>query len=61
MLEDRIFNEMKCVIHIGNNNIAVLREFQDRRAALAAKQLQRCPVSLLKQLDFDSEELSKAS
>ena len=61
MLEDHVFSEMKCVIHIGNNNIAVLREFQDRRAALAAKQLQRCPVSLLKQLDFDSEELPKAS
>lgn len=61
MLEDHVFSEMKCVIHIGGDNIAALREFQDRRAALAAKQLQRCPVSLLKQLDFDSEELPKAS
>ena len=61
MREDHVFNEMKCVIHIGNDNIAVLREFQDRRAALAAKQLQKCPVSLLKQLVFDSEELPKAS
>lgn len=61
MLEDHVSDGMKCVIHTGNNSIAVLREFQDRRAALAARQLQKCPVSLLKQLNFDSEELPKAS
>ena len=58
MLEDHVFNEMKCVIHIGKEREKVLRDFQEKRAELVEKRLQRIPPHLLKSIDL--YPLSKA-
>ena len=42
MLNDNVYKEMKCVIHTGENKVKVLRDFQEKRAELVAKQLRQC-------------------
>ena len=59
MLNDNVYKEMKCVIHTGENKVKVLRNFQEKRAELVAKQLRQCPLSLLKEMNL--EQLPKAS
>ena len=52
MLKDNRYKEMQCVIHLGNNRKQILREFQDKRAKLATKYIQRQDIAVLRQIDL---------
>ena len=52
MLKDNRYKDMECIIHFGDNCRQILREFQDKRAKLAARYIQKQDIIALDRLIF---------
>ena len=52
LLKDNRYKDMECVIHFGDNRRQILREFQDKRAKLAARYIQKQDITALRQIDL---------
>ena len=53
MKENR-YKDMECEVHFGDNRKQVMREFQEKRAKIAAKYIQKQDCEALRQIDLQA-------
>lgn len=52
ILKNNCYKDMECVIHFGENRKQILREFQEGRAKLAARYIEKQDMATLRKIDL---------
>ncbi len=53
-MEKNRYKDMKCEIHFGENRKQIMRAFQEKRAKIAAKYIQKQDRDVLRQIDLQA-------